>query len=145
MARVSLRDDSCWGGLSQGVGVGLDDDSCRPAPVPPGEEQPNILPRITVRDRVSQGMDALGNPTWAWADRVVDAPTTMWVQREERDDRAGVTRVRARVGFLYPTDVPALRETARAKTDDGHQWTVSEIERWPGRVEMTMERVDDGP
>lgn len=145
MVRVSLRDDPLCCGATVGldddlrpVNAGLSDDPNQPPPV-------DVLPRVSIRDREGNGYDDLGNPRWVWVDRVTDASAVMWEQREEVDDRAGTTLIKARTTVLYPPALPPLRETASVRTSDGNVWSVTALDRFPDRVTVQMERVDDGP
>lgn len=154
MARAILRDDHRPGstGLlgTGGVVLGLDDDQV-PFWTPTAlMDDPNpkpgvdVLPRLSVRDRETLGYDEGGNPTWTWVDRVTDVPAVKWTQRTEVDERAGMTLLRARVTLAYPSTLPPVRETASVRTSDGEVWSVTNIERYPDRLTMLMERIDDG-
>lgn len=146
--RAILRDDGCgYPRVRSGLTVGLDDDSVPtvldgdiPGPTPlPG----STLPLVSVRDRQANGYDDEGNPQWTWRTLVDGARAVTYTEREERDDRAGTTTVVASVRFLYDWAVD-IRETAIARTEDGHTWRVTAVEHFPGQALLTLERTDDG-
>lgn len=152
MTRVRLRDD--FRGYPR-VRVRLDDDSY-PSAVPTrldddcadcgGGELPadSIYPLLTIRERFSSGFDEDGNPMWMWADVVKDKSMISFETRTEKDDRAGITEVVADMVFLYPFSEPLIRESATVRTSDGYGWRITKIVRFPDRLQVTGNRIDDG-
>jgi hypothetical protein len=159
--RAGLRTDVFPGSCSPvgfvdgnySTSVGLDDDAgkCAPPPPTPGtgpEPEPPVpggpFPLISVQGREFAGMDDdTGNPTWRWAYQVDSVETIRFEEREEFDDRAGATYVRATATFLRSSDEDPIRETAMAKTSDGRLWRVIAATPALDRVTLTLRRVDD--
>lgn len=136
--RAVLNGGGCRVGLDSGrVAAGL--DGCQP----PGDGV-RVNPLISMKDRRADGFDAEGNPRWKWESRLDGVQAVTWQQREERDDRAGVTLVRVQATVLYPVGEPNVRETAMCRTEDGNIWSVKAIARHPDRLVIDMQRVDDG-
>ena len=155
MARAMLREDyGNYYGTGACKGVRLDDDSGSSVQVGigdgtgglPGEIPPpaNIYPLLTIRERFAAGYDDDGNPAWTWADVVENVPMIAYETREEKDDRAGITLVKAELLFLHPYTAPMIRETATVRTSDGYRWQITGLKRFPDRLQVNATRIDDG-
>lgn len=156
MARAMLRDD--FGSYYTGscIGTRLDDDSGSSVQIGIGDgtgsgpdggafvPPANLYPLLTIRERFAAGYDDDGNPTWTWADVVDGVGMIAYETREEKDDRAGITLVKADMVFLHPFSAPAIRETATVRTSDGHRWSIDGLKRFPDRLQLEVTRIDDG-
>ncbi|QOP66159.1 hypothetical protein SEA_DANIELLEIGNACE_18 [Arthrobacter phage DanielleIgnace] len=154
MARAMLRDD--YGAYLNRPGIGLDDDSrtsvpagLRPFPddtVPNDPEVPSttVNPLVTVRQRYQTGYDFDGNPEYGWHPLVTDAEAIQFVSRTESSDTSGLTVVKSTVTLLYTRDLPDVHETATVTTSDGFLWQVTNVERFPDRLQLALERLVDG-
>lgn len=152
MPRVRLRDDF---DRRRGAGVRLDDDTLGRMSVPAGLDDDcadcgdggapvSLYPLLTIRERFAAGFDEAGNPKWNWADVVKDQGMIAYEERNEVDDRAGLTVVVATMVFLYPFSSPAIRESATVRTSDGYRWRITGLKRFPDRLQLETERIDDG-
>ena len=144
MARVVLRDDP--GGQYDHVKIRIDDSlvDAELAEDPIPSISHTVNPLISVKDRVADGFDVDGNPTWTWVDRITNAFAVTWMVRTEVEPRGGMSLLKATVTFLYPMSEPDITPAAMAKTSDGHVWSVRSVERYTTQVVMAIERVDDG-
>lgn len=152
MARAMLRDDyrNFW--PDAGKGLRLDDDTRTAvptrlgySPVVPGvpEDNGSVNPTVTIRERYSDGYDEEGNALWGWTPVVAEVHAVQWESRTETSDRTGDAVVVARFTLLYPADYPDVRETAVVESG-GHLWRVTAVERFPDRIGLVAERIDDG-
>jgi len=151
--RVGLSDDygrhrcAAEAGLYS-VPVGLDGDwpgggSCgcalatSPEPVPGGG-----LPTLTIRERTRQFLGPDGEPRYKWVD-VVTGPALLLEERKETNDATGQTKVTATAAVAWEGGT-APRETAVAHDSRGYRWEVVSCSALPGRLDMKLERIDDG-
>lgn len=153
MARAMLRDD--YGARLNRPGIALDDDSrtsvpagLRPFPDTTGPndpvESPNrVNPLVTVRQRYQTGYDFDGNPEFGWNPLVTGVEAIQFDSRHESSDSTGLTVVKSTVTLLYSRDLPNVHETATVTTDDGLLWQVTAVERFPDRLQLEIERLED--
>ena len=149
MPRAMLRDDYGRGPVSC-LGVSLDDDSQSSVPISldpsdghtPGVPAGSLYPTVTVRERVTTGLDDDGNPKWSWIDTVKDVEAIYWVDRTESSDRGEIAVEKADITFLYPKDFPPVRESASVLTSDGKRWSIEKVDRFPDRIQLTVQRID---
>jgi hypothetical protein len=155
MARAGLRDD--WNApptnYKDRVRLDSEDPDVVTAaygdwPVPPlsgGTEGPggSVNPTVTVRERVHAGYDDDGNSMWDWVPVVTDAEAIVWEQRTETSERANTAKVVGDFTILYPAAYASVRESAVVEAL-GKQWRVTSVERFPDRIQLVTERIDDG-
>lgn len=144
--------------LSEGCGpvtglfslaVGLDDDfpggccggncSCGDTP---GESEPE-WPTLTVRQRERTAMDFDGVPLLDWF-TVATGPAIEYVKRVETNDATGQTLVKVSAVIGWDGEHQP-RETAVVWDSDGRRWEITSMNALPGRLEMQLERIEDGP
>jgi len=154
MPRAMLRDDYAnhW---PLTPGVRLDDDSSFAGKVSlspyaddsvPGslpDPGTRINPLVTVRERFAVGYDDDGNPAWNWADVISAQSSISFEEREEVSDVGNVSKTTATLLILYPYGAPAIRESATVLTDDGRRWSITGLTRFPDRLQLKVERIDD--
>lgn len=156
MARAMLHDDYKFYRAS-GTGIALDDDSRSSVPAGingigygdhvPGSPVTNptvVNPLVTVRQRYLKGTDEDGNPEYGWHTLFEDREAIRFESRSEVSDSTGLALVKSSVTVLYPADQPLVRETATVLTNDGNRWQVTKVERFPDRLQLDMERIDNG-
>lgn len=155
MARAGLRDD--WNApptnYKDRVRLdGEDPDVVTGAlgdwPVPPvdggtGGPGGSVNPTVTVRERVHAGYDDDGNSLWDWVPVVEDVEAVTWFQRTETSDRANTAKVVGDFTVLYPKQFADVRESAVVESA-GKIWRVTSVERFPDRIRLLTERIDDG-
>ena len=149
MPRAKLRDDYGPSPVNR-WGISLDDDSESSVPIeldPAGGHEPQLppgsmYPTVTVRERVTTGLDDDGNPMWAWTDSVKDVEAIYWVDRTESSDRGEIAVEKATITVLYPRDFAPIRESASVLTSDGKRWSIEKIDRFPDRCQLSVTRVD---
>lgn len=134
--KKSLSDDR-WTGQAQPerVVVHLRDD-------PETLVDVEVLPTVTVRQRVPQGYDADGDPLFSWTTVVSDV-AVLWEQRREMDDVAGVVDHLAVCQVLYDGNA-AVSESAVVETSFENVWRVVSVRQLPDRLEFDLHRVDHG-
>lgn len=141
--RASLAGDRGYRESSMSVPVALDDDcgvtvECG---VVSSTVVDSTLPMLALRVRSHDGYDSDGNPVFTWND-LVTARSVVWEQRTEVDDVSGLTLVVARtiVPLAGSDDV---RETLVVWDEAGARWRCSAVDRYPERLELLLERVDE--
>lgn len=105
-----------------------------------GSSDVETLPTLTVRQRARTGFDDQGSPTFDWG-TVVEGVATLWAERTETDDVAGMTRTLATATILYSGDT-IVTESALVWSSFGGTWRVSSVARLPDRLEFALERWD---
>jgi hypothetical protein len=148
--RVQLNDGCMPEPGAYSVPVLLDDDfpddGCRCGGECCGDDQPedNPLPTLSVRERERDTFDFTGTPQLSWR-TAVEGPAITFTQRRETNDATGQTMVTASavLGWNEEDDGPAPAESAVVWDSDGHRWELTACNPLPGRLELTMERVDD--
>lgn len=107
----------------------------------PGAEV-EVLPVLTVKVRTKTGVNDDGDPVFSWT-TLVEGPATLWEQREEGDDIAGATRVKAKATMLYDGN-QTITESAMVLADTGGRFRVTSVAQVPGHVSFDLERMSDG-
>lgn len=152
--RVALHDDF---GVSRcapsrtdtvlGWTVALDGDwpgkTCGCATVAPPESPPATgLPTLAIRERSRMYFGPDGEPHYEWTD-VVSGPALLLEERSETNDATGQTKVTATAAVAWESGTPP-RETAVAHDSRGYRWEVVSCQALPGRLQLKLERIDDG-
>lgn len=121
-------------------------DGCRCGGACCGDDEPEepLLPTLTVRERVRDTFDFTGTPQLSWR-TAVTGPALIYSERRERNDATGQTMVTATaaLGWDPEDDGPAPRESAVVWDSAGQRWELTVCDPLPGRLQLTMERIDD--
>jgi hypothetical protein len=109
-----------------------------------GEPEDSLLPTLTIRERVRDAFDFTGTPQLSWRTAVHGAAVT-YTERRETNDATGQTKVTATavLGWTPEDDGPAPKESAVVWDGSGKRWELTACNPLPGRLELTMERIDD--
>jgi hypothetical protein len=128
-------------GSGAGGHVVLDDDArcCGPST---GYAAPGVYGAVelTVLKRLRSGWSAEGNPLFGWQLLVAGAAVLV-EERSEFDADSGLTSVTATATVPYVGE-DVVRETIVVRASDGREWRVTEVQQYPDRLELTMDRID---
>lgn len=113
---------------------------CSPAELEPAPD-PDYVPVVTVRRRLSTGYDADGSPIFEWQ-TVVTAPSIQFTTRREVSDATGATLEVGTLEVPCEPEVETPTETCTAWVD-GHRWEVTSVQRRSWGLRLQVERLDD--
>lgn len=141
--RVTLDDGCSTPVLSPGVlRLALDDGCCDEVDgssvlAPPVE----VGPQLSVRLRTRIGFDADGVAQFSWS-VLPTSGTVLYETREEFDAMAGLTKIRGQAIVLYDGDERVTETASVVDERDGSLWRVLGVDQQPGRLALTIERID---